>query len=94
MITVHGYTPSGNCWKVAQVLNLVGQPYRWVEVNSNVGESRTPEFLAMNPNGKIPVVVLGDGQVVTESNAILAHFAEGTAYMPPPGLLRTRVLEW
>lgn len=73
MITVHGYTPSGNCWKVATILRLTGTKFRWVEVDSNAGGTRTAEFLAMNPNGKIPVIVLDDGQVVTESNAILLH---------------------
>jgi len=94
MITVYGYTPSGNCWKVAQILNLTGQPYRWVETDSNAGETRTPAFLALNPNGKIPTVALADGTILTESNAILCHFAAGTPYLPPDGLARTRVLEW
>lgn len=94
MITVHGYTPSGNCWKVATILRLTNQPFRWVEVDSNAGETRTPEFLALNPNAKIPIAVLEDGQVITESGAMLCHFAEGTAWLPPPGLARTRVLEW
>ncbi len=93
MITVYGYTPSGNCWKVAQVLRMTGQAFRWVEVDSNAGGTRTPEFLAMNPNGKIPTAVLADGTVLVESNAIMCHFAEGTALMPAPGLARTRVLE-
>ena len=94
MITVWGYTPSGNCWKVAQILRVTGHDFRWVEVESNKGETRTPEFLARNPVGKIPVVALDDGTILIESNAILAHFAEGTPWMPPPGLARTRVLEW
>jgi glutathione S-transferase len=94
MITVYGYPYSGNCWKVTTILRLTGQGYRWVDVDSNAGETRTPAFLAMNPNGKVPVVVLDDGTVITESCAILCHFAEGTVWMPPPGLARTRVLEW
>jgi glutathione S-transferase len=94
MITVYGYTPSGNCWKVRQILELTGQPHRWVDTDSNGGATRTPEFLAMNPNGKVPVVRLESGEVLTESDAILAHFAEGTGWLPPPGLLRTRVFEW
>ena len=94
MITVYGYTASGNCWKVAQILRSTGCDFAWVEVDSNAGGTRTPEFLAMNPNAKIPIVVLDDGQVITESGAILCHFAEGTAWLPPPGLARTRVMEW
>jgi glutathione S-transferase len=94
MIEVYGYWPSGNCWKVRQVLELIGQPYRWVETASNAGATRTPEFLALNPNGKVPIVVLDGGEVITESNAILLHFAEATRLLPPPGLGRTRVVEW
>lgn len=94
MITVYGSTPSGNCWKVRQILELTERPFRWVEVDSNAGATRTAEFLAMNPNGKIPLVELDDGARITESNAILAHFAEGTTWLPAPGLPRTRVFEW
>ncbi len=94
MITVYGYPYSGNCWKVTTILDLTGVLYRWVDVDSNAGETRTEAFLAMNPNGKVPVVVLEGGEAVTESCAILCHFAEGTRFMPPPGLARTRVLEW
>ncbi|MCW3477131.1 glutathione S-transferase family protein [Limobrevibacterium gyesilva] len=94
MITVYGYTPSGNCWKVATILRLAGRPFRWVEVDSNAGETRTPEFLARNPVGKIPVAELEDGTVLIESNAMLGHFAEGTLWLPAAGLARTRVYEW
>ncbi len=91
---VYGLGMSGNCWKVAQILRSTGRAFDWIEVDSNAGETRTPAFLALNPAGKIPVVVLDDGSVITESNAILAHFGEGTAWLPAPGLARTRVFEW
>ena len=94
MIKAYGYSPSGNCWKVRTVLDLTGRAYEWVEVNSNAGQTRTPEFLKLNPNGKIPIVMLDGGEIVTESNAIMLHFAEGTPLLPPPGLARTRVVEW
>ncbi len=94
MIDAYGFSRSGNCWKVRQILELAKAPFRWVEIDSNGGETRTPEFLALNPNGKVPIVRLADGSVITESNAILLHFAEGTRYLPPPGLARTRVHEW
>lgn len=93
-LTVYGFGPSGNCWKVTQILKLTGRPYDWVEVDTNAGGTRTDGFLAVNPNAKVPAVVLEDGEVITESNAILAHFAEGTDWLPAPGLARTRVLEW
>lgn len=94
MITVYGFAASGNCWKVTTILRLTDRAYRWVDVNSNAGETRTPAFLARNPNGKVPVVALEDGQYISESCAILCHFAEDTPWLPPPGLARTRVLEW
>ena len=94
MLTAYGYSPSGNCWKVKTILGMTGHAFDWVEVNSNAGGARTPEFLALNPNGKIPIVKLDNGEVITESNAILLHFAEGTRLLPPPGLARTRVVEW
>src|SRR6266568_4622810 len=94
MITVHGMAVSGNCWKVAQILRFTGRPFTWVEVDSLGGETHTPAFLALNPNAKVPAVVLDDGTVLTESGAILCHFAEGTIWLPDSGLARTRVLEW
>ncbi|MBV9538593.1 MAG: glutathione S-transferase family protein [Acidisphaera sp.] len=94
MITIYGMAMSGNCWKAAQALRLRGIPFAWVEVDANAGETRRPDFLALNPFGKVPVVQLDDGAVLVESNAVLAHFAEGTSWLPPPGLARTRVFEW
>ncbi len=85
---------SGNCWKAAQILRLTGRECDWVETDSNGGATRTPEFLRINPIGKVPAVVLDDGTVLIESNAILLHFAEGSSWLPPPGLARTRVHEW
>ena len=86
MITVHGMAVSGNCWKVAQILRFTGRPFTWVEVDSLGGETHTPAFLALNPNAKVPAVVLDDGTVLTESGAILCHFAEGTIWLPDSGL--------
>ena len=94
MITVWGMAMSGNCWKAAQILKLTGHQFRWVETDGNSGATRTPAFLAINPNGKVPAVALADDTVITESNAILAHFAEATPWLPPAGLERTRVMEW
>lgn len=94
MMRLYGMRTSGNCWKAATILDLTGHAYELVDTDSNAGASRTPEFLAINPVGKIPAVVLDDGTVLIESNAILLHFAEGTAWLPPPGLARTRVHEW
>jgi glutathione S-transferase len=94
MATVYGMSPSGNCWKVTQILRLTGQAFAWVEVDTNGGETRRPDFLRRNAFGKVPVLELDDGTVLVESNAILLHVAEGTPWLPPPGLARTRVMEW
>ena len=91
---LYGMRHSGNCWKAAAILGLTGHAFEWVHTDSNAGETQRPEFLAVNPIGKVPAVVLDDGTVLAESNAILLHFAEGTAWLPAPGLARTRVHEW
>ena len=94
MTTLYGMSVSGNCWKASQILRLTGRSFRWMEVDANAGETRTPAFVARFPKGKVPVVETEDGAVFTESNAILTHFAEGTRWLPEPGIARTRVLEW
>ena len=91
---LYGMRMSGNCWKAAEILRLTGHAFEWVETDGNLGATRTPAFLAINPVGKVPALVLDDGAVLVESNAILLHFAEGTPWLPPPGLARTRVHEW
>ena len=91
---LYGMATSGNCWKAAQILDLTHHAYTLHETDSNAGATRTPAFLALNPAGQVPALVLDDGQVLTQSNAILLHFAEGTPWLPPPGLVRTRVHEW
>ena len=94
MYTVYGMNASGNCYKVKLALEELGVPYEWVETDIMQGGSRTPEFLAMNPNGKVPTLALGDGQFLPESNAILHYLAEGTPLMPRNRLGRARALQW
>ncbi len=92
--TVYGLRASGNCYKLQLLLDMVGRPYRWVETDSTRGATRTPEFLALNPNGKVPLLVLPDGRRLAESNAILCYFAEGTPYLPADAWERARTLQW
>lgn len=98
MITVHGFSPSGNCYKVRLLLEQLGQrldrDYRWIEVRSDDGSTRTPEFLARNPNGKVPIVELDDGRILAESNAILCWLAEGTPFVPTDPWQRAQALAW
>jgi glutathione S-transferase len=85
---------SGNCYKVKLALEQLQLPYRWVEVDSTKGGTRTAEFLAMNPNGKVPTLQLEDGGYLPESNAILNYLAEGSRLLPADRLGRARVLQW
>ncbi|NUS38551.1 MAG: glutathione S-transferase family protein [Lysobacter sp.] len=94
MPTVYGFSPSGNCHKVRLLLEQLGRPYRWVETDSTSGATRTPAFLARNPNGKVPVLELDDGRVLTESNAILCWLADGTPSLPGDAWQRAQALSW
>jgi glutathione S-transferase len=94
MFTVYGKSDSGNCYKVKLALEQLGLAYRWVEVDSTRGETRSAEFLAKNPNGKVPTLGLPDGSYLPESNAILHYLAEGSALLPADRLGRARALQW
>lgn len=93
-VTIYGMKASGNCFKVRLGLEQTGRAYRWVEVNSVVGETRTPEYLAKNPNGKVPLLELADGRVLAESNAILCLLAEGSPLLPSDPWQRAQALQW
>ena len=98
MISVHGYSPSGNCYKLrlllAQLGRREGRDYRWIETDSSRGATRTPDFLARNPNGKVPLLEREDGAVLTESNAILCWLAEGTPFLDGDAWQRAQSLSW
>ena len=91
---VYGTSASGNCHKVRMVLDITGTPYAWREVDILQAGTRSPEFLRLNPNGKVPVVVLDDGTALAESNAILWYFGEGTRLLPDDRLGRAQMLQW
>src|ERR1700733_5310451 len=94
MLTLYDYLDSGNGYKIRLLLALLNEPYRWVEVDIIAGATRTPEFLAKNPNGRIPTLELADGRFLAESNAILWYLAEGSAFIPAERLARAQVLQW
>ena len=94
MLTLYDDPISGNGYKVRLILLLIGKAFRVVNLDILNGETRTPEFLAINPNGKIPTLVFEDSRVLSESNAILFHFAEGTDYLPSESFKRAQVLQW
>lgn len=91
---VFGDIASGNCYKVKLVLEQLAIAHQWRHMNILAGETRTESFLELNPNGKIPVLVLDGGEALSESNAIIDYLAEGTALLPKDGLARARVLQW
>jgi glutathione S-transferase len=88
--------PSGNAYKVHLLLQQLGHRYETVELDilATPSETRRPEFLAKNPNGRIPVLELDDGSYLPESNAILFYLAEGTRYLPDDRRARAEVLSW
>ncbi|MBM3509748.1 MAG: glutathione S-transferase family protein [Alphaproteobacteria bacterium] len=94
MLHLYDYLASGNGYKVRLALRLLGRPYRLTELDILKGETRTPAFLAKNPNGRIPALELEDGTVLWESNAILFYLADGTRLLPTDRLLRAQVLQW
>ena len=94
MLTLYDYLPSGNGYKVRLLLSQLGRPFRLVEKDILEGETRTPEFLAMNPNGRIPVLELEDGRRLAESGAILFYLADGTPFLPDDGFTRAEMLQW
>jgi glutathione S-transferase len=94
MLTVYGMRASGNCYKLQLLLDQLGQAYRWVDIDSSRGETRTPEYLARNANGKVPLLELDDGRRLAESNAILCYLAEGSDYLPGDSWERAQTLQW
>jgi glutathione S-transferase len=76
------------------MLHARGLPFRWIEVDILKGESRTPEFLKLNPNGRVPLLVFPDGRLLAESNAMLLHLGEGSAWIPTDPYLRAKMYEW
>jgi glutathione S-transferase len=89
-----GDSRSGNCYKAALILALTGRAYEWRETDVMKGETRSPEFLARNPNGRVPVLQLPDGRFLAESNAMLLHLAEGSDYLPRDPYRRALVYQW
>jgi glutathione S-transferase len=88
--------PSGNAYKVQLLMAQLGLECETVELDilASPPETRRPEFLAKNPNGRIPLIELDDGRYLAESNAILVFLAENSAYWPHDGFERAQVLQW
>ena len=91
---LYGMRASGNCYKALLAASLLGLELEWVETDLFKGETRSPDFLAKNPNGKVPLLELDDGRVLPESNAILCYLAEGSPLLPQGRFERAEVLQW
>src|ERR1700748_3579558 len=91
---VSGDSISGNCLKVRWVLDLLEIPYEWVETSALSGVTRQPAFLALNPAGQVPAVVLDDGRTLAPPNAILLYLARDTVLIPADAYDRARMFEW
>lgn len=95
MHTLYGYSGSGNCYKIKLLLNQIGVTYEYKEVDIVKGESRTEEFLKVNPVGCIPaLVVSGETEALVESNAILFYFAQDTPLLPSDPFKKSKMLQW
>jgi len=94
MLTLYSQQISGNAYKPRLLMALLGIPFRIVEMNTYDGSTRQPEFLEKNPIGKVPLLEVEDGRRLAESNAILLHLAEGTAYLPAEKFDRAKAYEW
>jgi glutathione S-transferase len=91
---IYGDSISGNCLKVKWVADYLRIDYSWREIDILKGQSRTLEYLALNPAGQVPTVVLEDGRPLAQSNAIILYLAEGSALIPHDPYPRARMLEW
>jgi glutathione S-transferase len=94
MIKVYGDIQSGNCYKIKLLLSFLETEHEWIHIDILKGETHTEQFKQMNPNTRIPVVQLDNGEALTESNAILNYLAQDTHFLPADRLLRARVLQW
>jgi len=91
---IYGDLNSGNCLKVKWVSDALALPYQWLAVDTMKGETRTPDFLALNPAGQVPVVVLDDGRPLAQSNAIIRHLARDSDLLPRDPYLAAKMDEW
>lgn len=94
MLKLYDSPTSGNCYKVRLLLSQLQIPFETVVIQSRQGETRTPEFLAKNPLGQVPILELDSGQVLAESTAILFYLAEGTPLFSREAWERALIVQW
>jgi len=94
MYRLYGMSGSGNCYKPRLLLAQLNVEFEWVEKDILKGETHFTEYLAMNANGKVPLLEIEPGQYLAESNAILWYLAENTPYLSGDRWLRAQALQW
>lgn len=91
---LYDYLPSGNSYKVRLVMSYLGLTYTHVPIDIHKGETLTPDYLAKNPAGQIPLLELDDGRLLAESNAIMHYLAEGSVLIPDEPFEKAKMLQW
>ena len=94
MTRIYGMSDSGNCYKPRLLMAKLGRPFEHVEVSSHDGSTRSPDYVAKNPNGMVPLLELDDGRRLAESNAILLYLGEGTRFVPQDAYERGLAYQW
>lgn len=92
--TLYSMPSSGNSYKVRLMMALTGRTYRHAPLEANSAELEAAKASDALPLGKLPVLVLPDGNTLTESGAILWYLSQGTDYQPASALAQARALEW
>jgi glutathione S-transferase len=91
---IFGDHRSGNCDKVRFTVGYLQLTHEWIEIDSVKGGTRTPEFLAMNPQGQVPVALFPDGRALAQSNAIVRYLSDGSPLLPADRWKRAKIDEW
>lgn len=91
---IYGDSLSGNCYKIKLAMAFLGKPYEWVSIDILKGETKDPQFIALSPNGKIPILELPSGEILSESNAIINYLAHSSALLPSEAFTLAKVQQW
>ena len=91
---IYGDSNSGNCLKVKWVCDKLALSYRWIEIDTRKGETRTPQFLKMNGAGQVPTIAFDDGRTLAQSNAIIRYLARDNVLVPRDAFTAAKMDEW
>jgi len=93
-LIVYGDKKSGNCYKIQLVCAFLNIEYKWLDVDIMANECQSPAFIKLNPNAKIPLLLLASDQTISESNAIINYLAAGSTLVPTDSFLLAKVQQW